>query len=111
MSGSSISPLLTISIPPMKPVELVERAIQNSTRKGNAVLDRFAGSGTTMIACENLSRQAHLIEIDPAYADVIIKRWQKYTGQPAELEQGGHTFDQVASERQPQQVSEGGGAQ
>jgi DNA modification methylase len=92
----------------MKPVELVERAIQNSSRKGNAVLDPFAGSGSTVIACENVGRLARMIEIDPAYADVIIKRWQNYTRQSAVLEQDGHTFDQVASERLSQPASEGG---
>jgi DNA modification methylase len=84
--------------PTMKPVELVERAIENSSRRGNLVLDPFAGSGSTVIACENLSRRARLIEIDPGYADVIVRRWQNYTGQSATREQDGRSFDQVALE-------------
>jgi DNA modification methylase len=77
---------------------LVERAIENSSRRGNLVLDPFAGSGSTVIACENLSRRARLIEIDPGYADVIVRRWQNYTGQSATREQDGRSFDQVALE-------------
>src|SRR6266404_1530626 len=66
--------------PTMKPVELVERAIENSSRKGNLDLDPFAGSGSTVIACENTSRLARAIEIDPRYVDAIVARWQTYTG-------------------------------
>jgi DNA modification methylase len=85
--------------PTMKPVELVERAVQNSSHKGDLILDPFAGSGSTAIACENLSRKARLIEIDTGYADVIVRRWQNYTGQSATREQDGRSFDQVAVER------------
>ena len=69
--------------PTMKPVELVMRAIENSSRMKDFVLDPFAGSGSTLIACEKLNRAARLIEIDPKYCDVIIKRWQEFTGQIA----------------------------
>jgi DNA modification methylase len=69
--------------PTMKPVELVMRAIENSSRMKDFVLDPFAGSGSTLIACEKLNRSARLIEIDPKYCDVIIKRWQEFTGQQA----------------------------
>ena len=84
--------------PTMKPIELVERAIENSSRRRNPVLDPFAGSGWTVIACENLGRKARVIEIDPGYADVIVRRWQNYTGQSATRKQDGRSFDQVAGE-------------
>lgn len=66
--------------PTMKPVALVERAIRNSSKSRDLVLDPFGGSGTTMIACEKTGRRARLIELDPEYVDVICKRWQAYTG-------------------------------
>jgi DNA modification methylase len=64
----------------MKPVELVTRALENSTRPGESVADPFAGSGTTLIACHGLGRLAFLIEVDPAYCDVICRRFQDHTG-------------------------------
>ena len=67
----------------MKPVELVERAIRNSSKSRDIVLDCFGGSGTTLIACEKLGRQARLIELDPKYCDVIVKRWEEFTGKTA----------------------------
>ena len=69
--------------PTMKPVELVERALRNSSRPGNVVLDPFGGSGTTLIAAEKSGRVARLIELDPKYADVIVRRWEDYTGKQA----------------------------
>lgn len=69
--------------PTMKPVELVERCITNSSRPGNLVLDSFGGSGTTLIACERTKRVARLIELDPRYCDVIVRRWQDWTGKSA----------------------------
>jgi DNA modification methylase len=69
--------------PTMKPVELVERAISNSSRRGDVVLDPFAGSGTTLIAAERTGRVARLIELDPNYVDVIVKRWEAFTGKTA----------------------------
>ena len=66
--------------PTMKPVELVERAIRNSSRPGDVVLDPFGGSGTTMIAAEKSGRKARLIELDPKYVDVIVRRWQDFAG-------------------------------
>ena len=71
--------------PTMKPVELVERAINNSSKTRDIVLDCFGGSGTTLIACEKLNRQCRMIELDPKYADVIVKRWEEFTGKKAEL--------------------------
>lgn len=69
--------------PTMKPIELVARAITNSSNIGDIILDPFAGSGSTLIACEKLARRARLIEIEPKYCDVIIKRWETYTGRKA----------------------------
>jgi DNA modification methylase len=83
--------------PTMKPVELVERAIRNSSRPGNVVLDPFGGSGTTLIAAEKSGRIARLIELDPKYVDVIVRRWQDWTGQQATREADGVAFDQAAS--------------
>jgi len=84
--------------PTMKPVELVERAIRNSSRPGHKVLDPFGGSGTTLIAAEKSGRVARLIELDPKYADVIVRRWQDWTGQQATRESDGLAFDQAASD-------------
>jgi len=71
--------------PTMKPVELVERAIRNSSKSRDIVLDCFGGSGSTLIACEKTGRQARLIELDPKYCDVIVQRWEEFTGKKAEL--------------------------
>ena len=70
--------------PTMKPVRLIARQIRNSSRKGEAVLDIFGGSGTTMIACEQLGRDCYMCELDPRYADAIITRWENLTGEKAE---------------------------
>jgi DNA modification methylase len=85
--------------PTMKPVALVERAIRNSSKHRDIVLDPFGGSGTTMIAAERTDRQAVLLEIDPAYVDVIVRRWKETSGQPAVLEGEERTFDDVAAMR------------
>ena len=82
--------------PTMKPVELVERAIKNSSKSRDIVLDLFGGSGTTLIASEKTGRQARLIELDPKFVDVIIKRWEDYTGQQAVREDDGVKFDELA---------------
>lgn len=79
--------------PTMKPVELVERAIRNSSRPGNVVLDPFGGSGTTLIAAEKSGRSARLIELDPKYVDVIVRRWENWTGKQAIREVDGLLFD------------------
>ena len=71
--------------PTMKPVELVVRAIKNSSRPGNIVIDLFGGSGTTLIAAEQSGRKCRMMELDPKYCDVIIKRWETLTGKKAEL--------------------------
>jgi site-specific DNA-methyltransferase (adenine-specific) len=70
--------------PTMKPIKLMARLIQNSSRKNEKVLDLFGGSGSTLIACEQLDRVCYMMELDPAYCDVIIDRWEKLTGNKAE---------------------------
>jgi len=82
-----------------KPVELAVRALTYSSRPGEVVLDLFGGSGSTLIAAEKLGRRARLMEIDPAYADVIIRRWQDYTGKKAVLDDAGRSFEEIADER------------
>lgn len=79
--------------PTQKPVELVERALNNSSKSGDVVIDCFGGSGSTLIACEKTNRHARLMELDPKYCDVIIKRWQDFTGQQAVHAETGETFD------------------
>ena len=69
----------------MKPVALVERAIRNSTKSRDIVLDLFGGSGTTLIAADRAGRRARLVELDPRYVDVIVQRWQSLTGNSATL--------------------------
>lgn len=80
--------------PTMKPVELCERAIQNSSVANCLVLDLFGGSGSTLIACEKTSRDCRMMELDPKYCDVIIKRWQDYTGKKAVHADTGQVFDE-----------------
>ena len=77
----------------MKPVELVERAIRNSSRPGDVVLDPFGGSGTTMIAAEKSGRCARLMELDPKYVDVVVRRWQDHSAKKATRESDGVDFD------------------
>ena len=67
-----------------KPVELAERAMTYSSKKGDNVLDLFGGSGSTLIAAERMDRRAFVMEIDPAYTDVIVQRWQQFSGKKAE---------------------------
>jgi len=85
--------------PTMKPVELVERALVNSSKAGDVVLDLFGGSGSTLIGCERKGRKARLMELDPKYADVIVRRWQEYTGKKATLHGDERTFDEISGER------------
>ena len=85
--------------PTMKPVSLVERAIQNSSRKNDLVFDPFGGSGTTLIAAENTGRKAALLELDPKYVDVIVERWQRFTGQTATLDGTDQTFAELADKK------------
>lgn len=71
--------------PTMKPIEILERLVENSSKTNDNVLDLFGGSGSTLIACEKTNRKCFMMELDPHYCDVIIERWQKYTGKKAQL--------------------------
>lgn len=81
--------------PTMKPVALVERAIRNSSKSRDTVLDPFGGSGTTLMAAEATGRSAVLVELDPRYCDVIVRRWQEATGERALREEDGLGFDEA----------------
>ena len=83
--------------PTMKPVNLMEYQIKNNTRGSDVVLDSFGGSGSTLIACEKTGRKARLMEFDPTYVDVIVKRWQDYTGRQAIHAETGKTFDEMVN--------------
>lgn len=85
--------------PTMKPVALFEYQMLNNTKVGAVVLDSFGGSGTTMIAAEKNGRIARIMELDPRYCDVIVRRWQDFTGKLATLEATGATFNDVAQGR------------
>lgn len=85
-----------------QPVALFEYQMLNNTKVGDKVLDSFGGSGTTMIAAEKNGRVACLMELDTRYCDVIVKRWQAFTGKAATLESDGRTFDEVAAAAAPQ---------
>lgn len=82
--------------PTMKPVGLFRYLIENSSAKGDVVLDSFGGSGTTLLAAEETGRRALLMELDPKYCDVIVRRWQEATGQEAILESTGKTFEELS---------------
>jgi DNA modification methylase len=81
--------------PTQKPVALSEEALDKTTRRGAVVLDLFGGSGSTLLGCEKTGRQARLMELDPKYCDVIVKRWQDFTGKKATHAETGKTFDEV----------------
>lgn len=83
--------------PTQKPVSIPERAIKN--HKAEIILDLFGGSGSTLIACEKTARDCRMMELDPKYVDVIIKRWQDFTGREATLEATGQTYDDLKAER------------
>ena len=76
-------PLKSEQHPTMKPVRMIGNLITNSSRENEVVLDAFGGSGTTLIACEQLNRKCRMMEYDPHYCDVIIDRWEKLTGKQA----------------------------
>ena len=81
--------------PTIKPVALVEAHLRNSSRRGALGYDPFAGSGTTLLAAERLGRRCAALEIDPAYVDVAIRRWQAYTSRPATRAADGCSFDEA----------------
>lgn len=82
--------------PTQKPVELIEKAINNSSKGQDVVIDVFGGSGSTLIACEKTNRYCRMMELDPKYCDVIIKRWEEFTGKEAVLESSGKTYSEAA---------------
>jgi DNA modification methylase len=85
--------------PTMKPVALVERAVRNSSKSRDIVLDPFGGSGSTLIACAKTGRANRLIELDPRYCDVIVGRWQEWSGESAVLEGDGRSLEEIAAGR------------
>jgi len=85
--------------PTMKPVGLVLQYLKNSSRRGDLVFDPFGGSGTTAIAAQKIGRKSRLMELDPRFADVIIRRWQDFTGSKAVLEESGELFDDLTAQR------------
>lgn len=100
--GSTIryeKPKRSAEHPTMKPVDLVLGMLKNSSRRGDVVLDLFGGSGSTLIACQKSGRKARLMEFDPRFADVIVKRWQDFTGKKAVHEITGLNFDTMAEDR------------
>lgn len=76
-------PMKSLEHPTMKPVEMIQHALLNSSKKDDLVLDFFGGSGSTMIACEKTKRRCFTMELDPKYCDVVVTRWEKYTGEKA----------------------------
>jgi DNA modification methylase len=91
--------------PTVKPVLLVADAIRDCSRRGGLVLDPFAGSGTTVIAAERTGRKARVIEIDPAYCDLIVRRWQDYTGKRAIHAKSGISFEDIEDQIESGKVS------
>ena len=87
--------------PTMKPIALIEKALHNSSREGDHVLDIFGGSGSTLMACETTARQAFLMELDPRYVDAIVQRWQHFTGKNAQLRGSGASFEEIQATRIP----------
>ncbi len=85
--------------PTQKPLELMRRPILNHTRLGDMVYDPFLGSGTTMMAAELAGRVCYGLELDPRYVDVIIQRWERFTGKKATLESDGITFEETKERR------------
>ena len=90
-------PMRSADHPTMKPVELFEYQILNNTKGEDLVLDSFSGSGTTVICCEKIGRRARALELDPVYCDVIVKRWQEYTGKKAIHEETGKSYDEITN--------------
>jgi len=85
--------------PTVKPIALIEPVICVTTDANYIVLDLFGGSGSTLIACEKTARNCRMMELDPKYCDVIITRWQDFTGQTATLETTGQTYTELKAER------------
>lgn len=93
-------PLVSVEHPTIKPVELFDRFIRNSSKRGDIILDGFGGSGTTLISSHIAQRVCRMMELDPRYVDVIITRWQNFTSLNATHQQTGKTFNEISIERQ-----------
>lgn len=91
--------------PTVKPVALVADALLDCSRRGDLVLDAFAGSGTIFLAADRTGRRARALELDPQYVDVAVRRWQNWTGAPARLAGSGETFDAIALKRDEAKVA------
>jgi DNA modification methylase len=87
------------SHPTVKPVALVADAMRDCSRRGDIVLDLFGGSGTTLLAAERVGRRAFMLEIEPRFVDVAIRRWQTFSGKDAICAETGLSFDEIASTR------------
>jgi DNA modification methylase len=85
--------------PTVKPVALIADAMRDCSRRGSIILDAFAGSGSTIMAAEQIGRRAFCIEIDLRYVDVAVRRWQRFTGRDAVLESTRQAFDEVLTGR------------
>ena len=83
------------------PLSIAEHYIEGCSKKGNTILEFFGGTGTTLVACEKIGRINRSMELDPKYCDVIVRRWQQFTGKAAHLESDGRTFTEVMGERSP----------
>lgn len=82
-----------------KPVALIERALSNSSKSGDVILDLFGGSGSTIIACHKVKRHCYMMELEPKYVDVIVSRWEDFTGEKATLLETGKSFEEMRDER------------
>jgi DNA modification methylase len=91
--------------PTVKPTAIVADAVLDVTRRGDIVLDSFLGSGATLMACERTGRRCYGLELDPLYCDVVIRRWQSYTGGLARLATTGEAFDGVSAARSGAETS------
>ena len=92
--------------PTVKPVALVTDAIKDVSKRGDIVLDAFGGSGTTLIAAEKTGRKARLLELDPIYCDVICRRFQAYTGEPALRAEDGAPFSELEASQDSSEDAE-----
>ena len=91
--------------PTVKPVAMVADALKDCTRRGDIVLDTFAGAGTTILAAERVGRRAYSLELEPKYVDVAIRRWQAFTRRDAVHAATGQTFEDVADDRKDAQAA------
>jgi DNA modification methylase len=96
----------TVVHPTIKPVAMVADAIKDCSLRGGLILDPFGGSGTTLMAAERTGRRARIIELDPLYSDLIVRRWQRFTGNSAIHEASGRSFVELSGERTLRSVTD-----